>query len=240
VADIKLEVCVDDIAGLNSALAGGADRIELCSALSIGGLTPTSGLCKIAGNSPVPIYAMIRPREGDFQYTQTEIDSMRHDIDMVRNAGLAGVVLGVLRSDNRLDVESMETLLRHAIGLGATLHRAFDLVPDFTEAIETAIGLGFERVLTSGGQRTAVDGIGILKQLHNQANGRIIIMAGSGVSVGSAPEILKSLPICEMHASCSTVLDTAQSKLIEFGFCRPDRRRASANSVAAFKKVLRS
>ncbi|MCP4183574.1 MAG: copper homeostasis protein CutC, partial [Hyphomicrobiales bacterium] len=142
-AGVILEICVDDVVALNNAVAGGADRIELCSALNIGGLTPSAGLIKSAARIPVPVCAMIRPRAGNFVYSSAEIDLMRHDIDVVLEAGLAGIVLGVLKINNHLDTGTMHTLLQHASGLETTLHRAVDLVPNIGDAIEIAVSLGF-------------------------------------------------------------------------------------------------
>ncbi len=127
---ITLEVCVDDAAGLDAAIAGGADRIELCSALTLGGLTPSAGLMAIAAGAAVPVYAMIRPRGGDFVFSSRELDQMRAEIDAVRSAGLAGVVLGASRPDGMLDGSMLQALAEHAKGLGLSLHRAFDCVPD--------------------------------------------------------------------------------------------------------------
>jgi len=134
-ADILLEVCVDDIAGLEAAIEGGADRIELCSALALGGLTPSPGLMSAAQRSPVPCYAMIRPRAGGFVYSAAEIDIMTNDIYFAASSGLAGVVFGASLPDGRLDAETLITLSNAIGSMPRTLHRAFDLVPDMAEAI---------------------------------------------------------------------------------------------------------
>ncbi len=147
-----LEVCVGDPESLIAAIEGGADRIELCSALELGGLTPTPGLMALAARAPVPVYAMVRPRGGDFVFSSSEREAMRADIAGVRAAGLAGVVLGA-SPDGTLDGETLADLVQASAGLGTTLHRAFDLVPDIGDAVETAVALGFERILTSGRPR---------------------------------------------------------------------------------------
>ena len=157
-----LEVCVEDIAGLKAAVEGGGDRIELCSALPLGGLTPSAGLMAAAARMPVPAYAIIRPRAGGFVYSADELDIMKRDIDATRTLGLAGVVLGASLPDGRLDVDTLSALTAHAEGLGKTLHRAFDLVPDVEEAVDVAISLGFEHILTSGGAKTAAEGLAVL------------------------------------------------------------------------------
>eukprot|EP01133_Synstelium_polycarpum_P025384 gene25383-30471_t len=200
---ILLEVCVDDSNGLAAAITGGADRVELCSALELGGLTPTPGLIGQAIASPIPIYAMIRPRPGNFVFGEADIDAMLREIDMIRSAGLAGVVLGANHANGSLDHATLERLMRNCDGLGVTLHRAFDLVPDLGEAVETAVGLGFERILTSGRMPTSAQGIGDLETTFAFAAGRIRIMPGSGVNIGNADALLQRIPFREIHSSCA-------------------------------------
>ncbi|WP_062012884.1 copper homeostasis protein CutC [Aureimonas sp. AU4] len=196
-----LEICVDTPEGLGAALRGGADRIELCSSLALGGLTPTPGLIALAARAPVPVYAMIRPRSGPFRYSRAELDAMRLEIEAVRRAGLAGVVFGANRADGRLDAEPLAELMAASEGMGRTLHRAFDLAPDLGEALEAAVSLGFERVLTSGGALRAPDAVPTLTQLVQQAEGRIAVMPGSGVRAGNAAALLRDTGAREIHAS---------------------------------------
>ncbi|MGY5780373.1 copper homeostasis protein CutC [Rhizobium sp. LEGMi135b] len=230
-----LEVCVDDIAGLNAAVEGGGDRIELCSALPLGGLTPSAGLMAAAAKMPVPTYAIIRPRAGSFVYSGDELDIMKRDIDAARAAGLPGVVLGASLQDGRLDIDALAALAAHAQGLGKTLHRAFDLVPDVEEAVDAAISLGFERILTSGGARTAAEGVAMLEQAIASAAGRISIMPGSGVTLATVGQLWPRLKISEIHASCSaTVLET-DGRIIALGFSAPSVRRTDAATVRALK-----
>ncbi|MET3925709.1 copper homeostasis protein CutC [Devosia sp. 2618] len=235
-----LEVCVDDAAGLEAAIAGGADRIELCSALSVGGLTPLPGLMALAANAPVPVYAMIRPRSGDFVFSSAEMDMMRADIDLVRHYGLGGVVLGISREDGRLDAEALQNLIGHAQGLGLTLHRAFDLVPDFNAAIDTAVQLGFERILTSGGARSGVEGLTALEGIVAHAGDRISIMPGAGVNATNAGEILARLGVHEIHSSGGVTLQAVSGKVVELGFDNPTRRVTSREMVAAIKAAITS
>ena len=144
---ILLEVCVDSPQSLAAAIEGGADRIELCAALETGGLTPSPGLMALAAKAPIPVYAMIRTRPGDFVFDDVDMATLLADIDAVRAAGLAGVVLGANRPDGSLDRDVLSRLASHAKGLGMTLHRAFDLAgPGFAEAVELAVALGFERL----------------------------------------------------------------------------------------------
>jgi copper homeostasis protein len=234
---VLLEVCVDDVAGLAAAVEGGADRIELCSALALGGLTPSFGLMEVAGTFDIPCNAIIRPRAGDFVYSEEEIDVMLADIEAARNAGLAGVVLGASLPDGRLDRLVLQTLAEAAQGLDMTLHRAFDLVPNVTEAVEIAVKLGFARILTSGGARTAIEGLPGLKQAVDAARGRISIMPGSGVSSANASEFL-GLKVRELHASCSTAIEATGGKLVDFGFQAEAARRTDAEKVRALKAAI--
>ncbi len=237
---VLLEVCVEDAAGLAAAVAGGADRIELCSALSVGGLTPSAGLMALAAKADIPVYAMIRPRAVDFVFGPDELAIMRDDIDAARAAGLAGVVLGANRADGRLDIAILEQLSRHAAGLGKTLHRAFDLVPDFTEAVEAAVDLGFERILTSGGARTAPDGIEALADIIAVADDRISIMPGSGVTIDTINGLLERLAVREVHSSCSRSEPAKDDRLVSLGFVPPSARMTDEGLVRALKARLGS
>ena len=234
---ILLEVCVDDLAGLEAAIEGGADRVELCSALPLGGLTPSAGLMEVAATFDIPCNAMIRPRAGDFVYSDEEIDVMLADIAAARNSGLAGVVLGASLPDGRLDRFVLETLVKSARGLDLTLHRAFDLVPDIPEAVEIAVKLGFARILTSGGAKTAIDGLDGLKQAIAAAKGSISIMPGSGISAGNA-SAFTGLGISELHASCSAPASATKPRLLELGFEAAATRRTDAAGVRALKHAI--
>ncbi|NTJ65597.1 copper homeostasis protein CutC [Agrobacterium rhizogenes] len=230
-----LEVCVEDIAGLKAAFEGGGDRIELCSALPLGGLTPSAGLMAAAAKMPLPAYAIIRPRAGSFVYSADELDIMKRDIDVARAAGLPGVVLGASLPDGRLDVDALAALTAHAKDLGKTLHRAFDLVPDVEEAVDAAISLGFERILTSGGARTAAEGVAMLEQAITAAAGRISIMPGSGVTLATVGQLWPRLQISEIHASCSASASETDARVIALGFSPPSVRRTDAATVRALK-----
>lgn len=230
-----LEVCVEDIAGLKAAVAGGCDRIELCSALPLGGLTPSIGLMAAAADMPVPSYAIIRPRAGSFVYSADELDIMKRDIDAARDAGLPGVVLGACLPDGRLDFDALAALVTHAGTLGKTLHRAIDIVPDIEEAVEMAISLGFERILTSGGAKTAAEGIVVLEQAIAIAAGRISIMPGSGVTLATIGLLWPRLPVSEIHSSCSVTIGETDERLLALGFSTPSARRTDAATVKALK-----
>jgi copper homeostasis protein len=199
-----LEICVDSAAGLDVATRAGVDRIELCSALNLAGLTPSAGLMAIAATKATPCFVLIRPRTGDFRYDVRDVDLMRREIDIVRSMRLAGIVIGASRVDGSLDEEILRALLEHAAGLPAVLHRAFDLAPDFHAALETAIELGFIRVLTSGGAPDAVSGSAVIRSLVEQAAGRIEIMAGAGLTPDNVMTLVRNTRVPALHSSCST------------------------------------
>ncbi len=230
-----LEVCVDDPLGLTEAQAGGADRVELCAALALGGLTPTAGL--MAAVRAIRTHAMIRPRSGDFCFSPAETAVMRADIVAVRAAGLAGVVLGANLPDGRLDFPLLTALTDHARGLDLTLHRAIDLTPDPLAAVDQAIALGFNRILSSGGEKTAVEGIARLRAMMDHAAGRIVVMPGSGVSLATLPA-LRALPFTEIHASCAAPIPAAP-RALKMGFASGTEKRTDRALVAALKTALR-
>jgi copper homeostasis protein len=196
-----LEICVDAPDDLAKAIAANVDRIELCSALDLGGLTPSPGLIEQAKNAPIPIYAMIRPRGGNFVYSELELQTMESDIAAMQAAGFAGVVFGVLTEDQTLDVKALTRLRSKATGMGTTLHRAVDDMISPIEAVETAIELNFERILTSGGAAKAVDGRNEISAMIDRAGSQIEIMAGSGVTSINLP-LLREAGVSSFHASC--------------------------------------
>lgn len=238
-ADILLEVCVDNAASLLAAVEGGADRIELCSSLELGGLTPSFGLMKFAARLPLPAYAMIRPHAGDFVFDANDLAIMRDDIAMAREAGLAGVVLGASVDDGRLDADMLAVLVEHSYGMGLTLHRAFDCAgPDFGNALETAIDLGFERVLTSGGALSAIEGLPVLERLFQQAGGRITIMPGAGINAGNVGLLKSRLPLKEVHGSCSKPMRKVRGPAADLGFARDGQRETDAGLVTTMKAAM--
>lgn len=233
-----LEICVDDAAGLRAAIEGGADRVELCSVLELGGLTPMPGLVALAAAAPVPVRAMIRPRGGDFVFSRDDLDAMLGDIAAIRQVGLEGVVLGASRPDGRLDMDMLERLADAAGDMPRTLHRAFDLVPDLGEAVEQAVSLGFDTILTSGRARMALEGVDDLAEAHRLAGGRITIMAGSGVSADTASAILDRVPLAALHGACGEAVEADSAPAARLGFVSPARRRTSREKVAALKAAL--
>lgn len=235
---VMLEICVDDIAGIYAALRGGADRLELCAALDLGGLTPSMGMIRHAVATGLPIFVMIRPRAGDFVWSPDEIAAMQADIEAARVAGAAGVVLGANRPDGKLDADVLGLLIGRAGGMGLTLHRSFDVVPDQFDALETAIDLGFERILTSGGARTAIEGVVQLQALMDHARGRISIMPGSGIAAETISS-LEHLPLKEVHASCRSVT-VGSGKQVALGFAPAVSQKADVSRIRALRRALRT
>jgi copper homeostasis protein len=227
---VLLEVCVDTAPGIAAAVEGGADRIELCSALEVGGLTPSAGLMRAAAGCGLPVMALIRPRAGDFVFEADEIAVMEADIAQAAACGLAGVVLGATRPDGRLDAGVLARLVAVAGGMDLTLHRAFDLVPDVAEAVDLAAGLGFRRILTSGGAARAAEGLARLRATFDAAGDRIGVMPGAGIETGTLGA-LAGLPLREVHASCSEARAAAP-----LGFGAP--RWTSVAKVRALKSAL--
>jgi copper homeostasis protein len=197
-----LEVCVESFEDAACAVAAGASRIEYCAALALGGLTPSPGALARMRDIKAPCMVMIRPRPGDFQYSQSEIETMKREIAIARDHGAAGVVFGVADAHGALDADAMRELIAESSGLQTTLHRVFDEVPDQMAALEQAIELGFDRILTSGGALDAHEGVAQIAKLVAAANGRIGILPGAGISADNADEILRVSGAEELHASC--------------------------------------
>ena len=234
---VALEVCVDSADGLQAAIEGGADRIELCSALELGGLTPGPGLIRLAQACPVPMMVMIRPRAGDFVWSRDERQVMTAEIATMRDAGLAGVVIGANRGDGCLDVEVLGDLVAAAKGLDITLHRSVDVTPDPVEAVRTAAQLGIGRVLSSGGAERASAGLPVLSRMVEAGAGRVSVMPGAGVSSANVTSIVRELGVSEVHSSCS-VLVTQSDWSVALGFSAATRGQTDVNEIRAMKAEL--
>ena len=199
-----LEVCTGSLQSVMAAVEGGAERIELCSALSLDGRTPSLGLLKtIRSMYPqLKIHVLIRPREGDFVYSEEEVRIMEEDI----RASLPyaeGIVIGALDAEGNIDIETTRRLVAASEGKPVTFHRAFDVCRDPLTALEQIISLGCQRILTSGQQPKAVQGVSLLKALQQQAGDRLIIMPGGGVNTENARLIIDQTGCKEIHGSCS-------------------------------------
>ncbi len=204
-----LECCVDSVESAINAAKGGASRLELCANLIIGGTTPDVALVKeIRKYSDIRIHALIRPRFGDFCYTEHEMEIMKSQICALKEAGVEGVVIGVLDADGNLDISKMKELLQNAEGMSVTLHRAFDMCRDPFQALEEAISLGIHTILTSGQKASAWEGRDLLCQLIEQADGRIDIMAGAGISASVIEKLLPVTKGTSYHMSGKITLDS--------------------------------
>ncbi len=192
-----------------------------------------------AARAPIPVHAMIRPRAGGFVFAAAEVDLMLADIDDAHAAGLAGVVLGASRADGRLDETCLCRLHDHATarGLATTLHRAFDLAPDLEAALESAIRIGFARVLTSGGAATAMAGLDRLAALHAVARGRIALMPGSGIRPDTIATIARHLPVTDMHASASEPAPDPSARVGALGFDSAAPRQTSERIVRDLRRA---
>ena len=192
----KIEICIDDLNGIEACVIGKADRIELCSSLEEGGLTPSIELMQQASSCKLPIRVMIRPQSDSFHYSSSEVERMCNDIDIVRSFGFEGVVFGATLNDNRLDQELLKLLCEHATGLKKTLHRAIDSISDPLSAVDF--------ILSSGGAKDAEQGLKVLKKMSERANGDIEIMPGSGINILNAKKIALEGCFKWIHSSCSS------------------------------------
>lgn len=192
---MEFEACIESLEGALLAERYGADRVELCSALNEGGLTPSNGLLKqIKENCNLPVFAMIRPIAGGFVYTDEVVDLMCLEIAEMAKGGAGGVVFGVLDQESNLDLKANARLINEALKYHMTpiCHRAFDFTPEPFSALDKIMDLGFKRLLTSGQKPKAIEGLDLIKALHQKAAGRIEIMAGSGVSQASMEDFSQS------------------------------------------------
>ncbi len=197
---VLIEACVDAIDSAIEADAGGAGRIELCGELLQGGVTPSAGLIgAVWERATIPVFVLIRPRTGDFHYSTDEIDVMLRDIDHARAMDVDGVVLGALTKDGDLDIGALARLVDAAGAMEVTFHRAFDYVRNQQVALEALVELGVDRVLTSGGAPTALEGVDQLARLVKQAEGHIEIMAGGGINASNVAEIVARSGVREVH-----------------------------------------
>lgn len=208
-----LEICCDSIDSVRAAAEGGARRVELCSALGEGGVTPSAGLMRQARLVPgINMHVLIRPRGGDFVYDKAEVDCMVDDVRVAVDTGADGVVIGALLPDGSIDTDVCRRLIEAAgCCRNITFHRAFDLCRDPFKSLEDIIALGCNRLLTSGQARSAEAGMPLLRRLNDQAAGRIVILPGGGVSPANAAAILRGTGCRELHGSLRENLASAMT-----------------------------
>jgi copper homeostasis protein len=203
---VLVEACVDSIESAETALEAGADRLEVCASLIEGGLTPSAGLvAACVGATRLPVHVMIRPRAGDFVYSPAEMEVMRRDIDVAGSLGAAGIVVGVLTAAGHVDVDRTAALIDQARPLSVTFHRAFDVARDFDEALDDVIRAGADRLLSSGGEATALAGTGRLALMVRASSGRIGILAAGGIRQENVGRILEKTGVTEIHARCARI-----------------------------------
>jgi copper homeostasis protein len=239
---MELEICLDSVESAVAAANGGAERIELCSALSEGGITPSAGMIRaVRAVVDIQLFVIIRPRGGNFVYSDHELDVMRRDIQELKGRGVNGVVLGVLTGEDVVDIDRTKELIELARPMQVTFHRAFDVCKNMDRALEDVISSGADRLLTSGGKTDAVKGMNMLAVLRQKAGDRIRIMAGGGIRISNVHNVALRTGIREIHTSLSTQVRStaydggAEVNALHGGFTRFLVRE---NEVRAFKSAL--
>jgi copper homeostasis protein len=202
---MEVEICVDSVESAIASASGGAERLELCSALSEGGITPSSGLIReVRSAVPIQLFVIVRPRGGNFVYSESELCVMRKDILTVKSLGVDGIVLGILTRDDEIDRAHTRELIQLARPLQVTFHRAFDVCRNMDRALEDVIASGADRLLTSGGKTDAMSGLGAIAAFQQKAGHRIRIMAGGGIRVSNVRNIVLQTGVREVHTSLNT------------------------------------
>ena len=237
-----IEIATSDFTTTKSAVEGGADRIELCAALTEGGTTPSYGTIKKCREAfSVSLYPIIRPRGGDFLYTTEEFEVMKHDVSIAKELGCDGVVIGMLKKNGSIDIQSAAQLVELAFPLGVTFHRAFDRCNDPFQALEQLISIGCERILTSGQKPAAPDGLQLISALQEQAANRIIIMPGSGVRADNIKQIKEQTGCVEFHSSIRGKIKSEMS-FIHPGFASSEESYSNnyidADAVRSLRAAL--
>jgi copper homeostasis protein len=214
---LLLEISVESAEGAAAAERGGADRIELCSDLKAGGVTPgAESMRRVREMVRIPVFAMIRPRAGDFVYSNAEFAEMKHEIATAKELGMDGVVLGILTKEGCVDVAQTRELVESARPLPVTFHRAFDEISDLHEALQDVIQTGAKRILTSGGARSALEGAAVLAELVEAADDRIIILPGAGITASNIQQIVRQTRATEFHSGLSAALPYSSRDYAKF------------------------
>ena len=233
---VLLEVCIDSFASAAAAKAGGADRLEVCSALALGGTTPSFGLVEqCVADLEMPVMMMVRPHDGGFVYDNDHIDTMLANIEVAKSIGVQGIVFGALTAQRTLDQETCQRLIDAAESMETTFHRAFDLVPDPFAVMDELETLGINRVLTSGQQATALAGARLIRKLTEQS-ASLKVLAGAGINAESAWQLVEQTGVQELHASASVPASDEQTHGdLSFG---SQRRITCPDKVRAIKAAM--
>jgi copper homeostasis protein len=237
------EVCVDSVAGVRAARAAGADRVELCADLLEGGTTPSLGMIREARKiSGIGLNVIIRPRGGDFLFDDDEFAIMEADVETAKAEGADGVVIGLLLADGTIDVTRTRALIARARPLAVTFHRAFDMTPDPTAALETLIGLGVDRVLTSGQEASVLEGLSLIAELVHRAGRRIIVMPGGGITARNADRIVAEAKPREIHFAAlepaASAMQFRRHHVFMGGELRPPEYDRLVTSLASIRSVM--
>ncbi len=208
-----LEICANSFQSAIAAQKAGAQRIELCSELALGGVTPSHGLIeKVVQALEIPVHVLIRPRSGDFTYYDDEFDVMLRDVAYCRESKIAGIVSGVLQSDLTIDKERTRLLVEASGGMSFTFHRAFDWTPNATKALQTLKEIGVDRILSSGHSKTALDGLFELKMLNEKAGSSLSILPGGGINPSNVHHFIEAC-FTEVHASASNTISSLEGAI---------------------------
>lgn len=241
----KLEICIDSVASAIAAQAGGADRVELCDNLVEGGTTPSYGMIKaVREHISIGLMVMIRPRGGDFLYSNEEFGIMKSDIEMAKELGADGVVFGLLSPDGTIDKTRTSELIELSRPMQVTFHRAFDMVKDGSQALEDLIGIGCDRVLTSGLHQDVISGQDVIKRLIQQAGGRIAILCGGGIRLDNIQSFVNCTNAPEVHGSGRKIVHSQmifQNNLIAMGAIPNSEyisKVADVDTVRKFKELI--
>ncbi|WP_426689073.1 copper homeostasis protein CutC [Rhodanobacter ginsengiterrae] len=237
-----LEIAANSVASALAAQAGGAGRVELCTALELGGLSPSQAQIALARERlHIPLHVLIRPRAGDFLYSDLECETMRRDIEACVALGCDGVVLGVLDADGRVDSARCRPLIAAAGRLGVTFHRAFDLSRDPAQALEDIVALGCQRILTSGAQASAFEGSPLIRELVQQAGDRIVVMPGAGITAQNLAALAAATGAREFHASAKYQLPSGmQHRRPLLGDMQAGELRSDVEQVRELVMALQS
>lgn len=239
---ITVEICVNSAISAIEAQKGGANRVELCENLWEGGTTPSAGTIAIARkNLTIQLFVIIRPRGGDFLYSDDEFEVMKHDILTAKQLGADGLVTGILTADGRVDIPRMKELKELADPLPITFHRAFDMVADPYQALEDCIALGMDRILTSGLEKSAIEGMELIAELVQKAAGRIRIMPGSGINEKNVHKLVQYTGVKEVHFSAMRTVDSQmeyrQANVFMGGVMRPPEFLITVTDPAKVERV---